>query len=124
MKHSTVRRPFRDKIIGDFIDQVQRNQKCHWASDLLSKGLTQDDIRQAMQRAMVSCKQSGLDVELHFQLTHIESDAGSSFDDCKLSKHGYLLTLINANPKNEYVALYQKQILKQYFQSINELIHF
>lgn len=121
MKFSTLRRPFRDKAIGLFIDQVHRNRQCYWASDLVSNGLTSDEICRAIQRALDSCKRSGMDVDLHFQLKHFGSEECSSFNDCKLSRFGYLLTVINANPNNEYVAQFQKQVLEHHFLAINDL---
>jgi len=120
MKYSTLRRPFRNKAIGRFIDQVQRNQQCYWASDLVLNGLTSDEICQAIQRAMNSCKSSGVDVDVHFQLKHLGSEECSSFNDCKLSKYGYLLTVINANPNNEYVAQFQKRVMDDHFLAISE----
>ena len=103
----------RQRSLEHFLDLVHSSQMTYWASDLLSKGLKPDDIRRAVQRAMTACKLSGKEVRRHFQPMYTATNQGVAFDDCKLSKLGYALTLLNANVRNKYVAQYQLKMVER-----------
>lgn len=108
MKPAVFRtRAFRNKSMDEFIDMVNSCQMSYWASDLLDQGLNPDEIRRAVGRAMLACTSAGLDFHGHFKLMYTSADQGVSFDDCKMTRLGYQLTILNASPSNKYVASYQ-----------------
>jgi len=108
MKPAVFRtRAFRSKSMDQFLEMVHSCQMRYWASDLLAKGLTPDEIRNAVRRGMMACTSSGTDYHHHFQLMYTSSSEGVSFDDCKMSRLGYQLTILNASPSNKYVASIQ-----------------
>ena len=108
MKPSVFRtQTYRNQSLELFLDMVHTSQMTYWASDQLSKGLKPDDIRQAVRRGMMACKNGGLDFHRHFKMMYTSSNQGVSFDDCKRTKLGYRLTILNANPRNKYVARVQ-----------------
>ena len=111
MKPSIFRtQRFRHHALDHFMDMVHSSQMNYWASDLLAKGLKPEEIRCAVRRAMMACTSSGEDYHCHFQLMYTSSTNGVSFDDCKMTRLGYRLTILNANPSNVYVAKVQVKL--------------
>jgi hypothetical protein len=114
MKPSVFRSQiYRNQSLEHFLDMVHASQMTYWASDLLSKGLKPDEIRQAVRRGMMACERGGLDFHRHFKLMYTSSSKGVSFDDCKMSRLGYRLTILNANPRNKYVARVQIKLAQR-----------
>ena len=114
MKPSVFRtHTYRNQSLEYFLDMVNRSQMRYWASDLLAKGLKPDEIRKAVRRAMVACTNNDLDFHRHFHLMYTSSTQGVSFDDCKMTKLGYRLTILNANPQNKYVARFQIKLAQR-----------
>lgn len=85
------------------------------ASDLLRFGLSPRDIQMALDRAMNACKAAGLDVDEHFYPVYTRI-GGSVFKDCRLSRRAYALTILNGPEDNPYVAKFQVELVKRYFQ--------
>ena len=111
MKPSIFRRQqFRHQTLDQFVVAIHQRQMKYWASDLLSKGLKPIEIRQAVRRAMSVCKKNGRDIRKHFQLMYTASNQGVSFDDCRMSRLGFRLTVMNANSNNPFVAKFQLKL--------------
>ncbi len=81
------------------------------ASDLLHKGLSPNHITSAVLRAIKIVESSGIEVHRHFMpvFTQVNKEI---IQDCKLSKLGYGLVLMNANPKLPVVGEWQIKVLK------------
>ena len=117
MKPSKFRtQPLRHQSLEHFLDMVHASQMNYWASDLLAKGLQPEEIRCAVRRAMIACTSSGEDYHRHFHLMYTSSSQGISFDDCKMTRLGYRLTILNANPSNNYVARVQVKLAQKQTQ--------
>ena len=105
----------REEALDNFIDVLYSNQMKYLASDLLKEGFSPSDIRSAVQRAISVGKSSDLDLRQHFSPIYTQS-ADQVIRDCKLSKLGYALVLLNAPAENPLVGNWQLKILKKYFE--------
>lgn len=98
--------------LQDFLNRYYQKSMNHLASDLLVKGVHPEDIKQAVKKAILATENSGFDAKKHFQPI-ISVTNGTSFLDCRLSKLGYSLVLLNVEPKSEYIAKLQVEIATQ-----------
>ena len=110
MKHPIFRQPLKHKAFGKFMSVVHESHMCYCASELQSFGLTESEIQSAVNRAKVACEEAGLQTRLHFYRKCVHRD-DALCEDYKLSKLGYQLTLMNANPSNKLVAQFQLNLL-------------
>ena len=99
---------------SEWLEAWYNQQMEYMASDLLVEGLQPVEIARALSRAMAACRSAGQEVDQHFSPVYTPI-AGSVFEDCRLSKTGLALTLMNANPLNSAVAAFQMQLLRKYF---------
>lgn len=90
--------------------QLNRSQMPHLASDLLKQGLTPSDIIEAVKKAIRVAKLAHESVEQHFQFVYTQGSHGL-INDCRLSKFGLGLVLLNAN-LSEVMARWQTNLLK------------
>lgn len=97
--------------IDNFLDFYYNIQMPYLASDLLNKGLWPEQISDAVLKAMKIGKSSGIEIRKHFMpvFTEINKEVIS---DCKLSKLGYGLVLLNANPDLSIVGEWQVSVLQ------------
>ncbi len=102
-----------EPVIEDFIDSVHNRQLTLLASNLLEEGLSPRDILEAVRRATTACQAAGIPVREHFKPVY-SSYRGSLVKDCKLSRLGYGLVLINARPDNEATADMQVKLLRRF----------
>ena len=102
-----------NNTIDDFINSIYHMGMKHLASDLLAKGVNPEDIKIAVKKAILATENSGLNIKKHFQPV-ISVKNGTSFIDCRLSKLGYSLVLLNAEPKNQYIAAFQVKVANQF----------
>jgi hypothetical protein len=93
-------------------------QMPHLASDLLDKGLTPQEIVNAVRRAMVISRTAGLDVQCHFQPLYTTYE-GMLVRDCKMTSFGLALVLLNAKANLPEVASMQVEMLRCYFEKSN-----
>lgn len=100
--------------LEQFLDVLFYQEMHYLASDLLDKGLSPDDINQAINRAMLAAKTAGVELRQHFIPIYTDIK-GSLVKDCKMSKLGYGLLLLNANTANPMVANWQRQLLEHFF---------
>ena len=84
------------------------------ASDLLQKGLTPKEISDAVLKAIKTGKSSGIEIRKHFMPVFTQVNS-SIVNDCKLSKMGYGLVLLNANSELSSVAEWQIKVLNNFF---------
>ena len=99
--------------IEDLIESVHHRQLTMLASTLLAEGLGPGDIVEAVRRATAVCQAAGIPVREHFKPVY-SSYRGSLVRDCKLSRFGYALVLINARPDNEATAGMQVKLLRRF----------
>jgi len=97
--------------IDNFLDFYYGIHMTYLASDLLKEGLSPKQISDAVFKAIKVGKSSGLVIREHFMplFTRLGSDVIS---DCKLSKMGYGLVLLNANPELAIVGEWQVNVMK------------
>ncbi|MBT8219830.1 MAG: hypothetical protein KJP00_08395 [Bacteroidia bacterium] len=99
--------------IEDFVDMYYASEMQYLASDLLDNGLSPIHIREAVRSAMTACRNAGKEVRRHFSPVYTEQ-RGTVINDCKLSKTGYGLVLMNADPEVPFVANWQLQVVKSF----------
>jgi hypothetical protein len=98
--------------VQSFINSVYQKGMTRLASDLLANNVQPDDIKLAVKKAILSIEKAGIDSKKHFQPV-ISVKKGQSFLDCRLSKLGYSMVLLNAEPKSEYIANFQVNLANQ-----------
>lgn len=106
-------RYYSEDSLEEFLDVLFYRGMDYFASDLLDKGLTPKDLSEAIKRAMLAGKTAGLELRRHFIPVYTQFE-GTLVKDCKLSKLGYALLLMNANVANPVVANWQMQVLEQF----------
>lgn len=97
--------------LDGFLDTIFGTQMKFFASDLLSQGLSTEEIMEAVKRAVAAARTSGVPVRQHFQLLYTQTRDGM-VRDCKLTRFGYALTLLNAEPSARVVADFQLKLLR------------
>lgn len=100
-----------NRSFEDFLDSLRSRNLTYLASSMLEEGLEPADIVEAVKRATTVCHSAGMPVEDHFKPVY-SSFRGTLVRDCKLSKFGYLLTLINARPDRQVTAQWQTKLLE------------
>ncbi|UAM97640.1 hypothetical protein K8354_15245 [Polaribacter litorisediminis] len=85
----------------------------HLASDLLNKGLSPEQISNAVSMAIKIAQSSGIGTQKHFMPVYSSIDQ-QIIKDCKLSAIGYGLVLMNANPNLAVVGDFQVSLLKKF----------
>lgn len=104
--------------IASFMDFYYSLRMKHLASDLLEKGLSPEQINNAVARAISVAKSSKLDIRQHFM--PVFSGMNSEIvKDCKLSRLGYGLALMNADIELSLVGDFQVRILNKYFDTVS-----
>lgn len=104
------------ETIHNFIDFYHSLQMKYLASDLLNKGLSPEQISDAIRTAVKVANFSGLATQKHF--IPIYSSIGQEIiKDCKLSHLGYGLVLMNANPNLSIVGDFQVNLLKEFLKT-------
>ena len=104
----------RASSIDHFLTILHSSQMPFFASDLLQKGISLSEISEAIQRAMLAGKASGINVSAHFFPMYTQTESGL-VKDCKLSRLGYAMVLMNARPDLSIVGEWQVRVLRKYF---------
>jgi hypothetical protein len=100
-------------IIDEFIDSVNSTYYTHCSSELSNFGIyNQADISDAVERAITSVKSLNYPVQQHFKKIYIEKN-GCIVEDWLLSDEGWMLTILNLNPRYKQVAQIQYQIIQK-----------
>lgn len=101
--------------LGNFRDLFFSRQMKYLASDLLQEGLSPVEIRKAVQKAMTSCQTAEMEIRQHFIPVYTQVD-GMLVNDCKLSRLGYGLVLLNAVVSNPLVARWQIKVMRNFLK--------
>ena len=100
----------------DFEKLFYGSRMQHLASDLLSNGLTSQEITEALNRAMTCLRLNDIQLRKHL-IPIYTSINGEVFKDCKMSDFGYAMLIINANPCNVVIAQLQLKIVSKYLNT-------
>ncbi|MBT2161616.1 hypothetical protein D9V96_014325 [Zobellia laminariae] len=99
--------------INNFMDLYYGLRMHFFASDLLYKGLSPKQISSAVAKAMDVAKSSKMNLREHFRPV-FSSIADEVISDCKLSRLGYGLVLMNAETKLSIVGKWQLKVLESF----------
>lgn len=102
--------------IQNFKDIYYAINMKYLASDLLDKGLSPEQITAAVAMAIKVANSSGIDPHKHFMPVFSGIDQGI-IQDCKLSRLGYGLVMMNANVNLTVVGAFQVDVLKGYLKT-------
>ncbi|EPR66345.1 hypothetical protein ADICYQ_4479 [Cyclobacterium qasimii M12-11B] len=89
------------------------------ASDLLYKGLSPQQIHDAVVKAMKVAKSSKMNIREHFKPVFSSIDK-EVISDCKLSRLGYGLVLMNAETNLSVVGEWQRKVLEKFLTTTSE----
>jgi hypothetical protein len=107
--HVTINSP-----IETFVESLaERNLTCY-ASELLEQQGCHNlqELSQAVMRATEVCNCMHMPLQENFKVVY-RSRNGEMVQDWKLSPTAYLLTALNADSRNEFVAQLQVEMVKQ-----------
>ncbi|KGL64301.1 hypothetical protein [Polaribacter sp. Hel1_85] len=109
------------EAIHDFMDFYYSINMKYLASDLLGKGLSPKQITDAVAMAIKVAKSSGIETHKHFLPVFSALNQGI-IKDCKLSRLGYGLVLMNADKSLSVVNEFQVDVLKKYLDEPSRFI--
>lgn len=92
-----------------FLNQLYLTKMNYLASDLLREGLSPQDLVDAVRRAIMVCRNAGQTPREHFHPVYTTVN-GALVRDCKLSRTGLFLVMMNANPEVPAVARWQMKM--------------
>ena len=101
--------------ILNFMDFYYAINMKHLASDLLEKGLSPQQISEAIVMAIKIANSSGIEAHKHFMPVFSGMDH-DVIQDCKLSHLGYGLVLMNADSSLAIVGEFQVDVLQRYLE--------
>lgn len=116
MEIAIFTKAFKPQSIDSFMDFYYSLQMKFLASDLLSQGLSPLQISDAVVKAIHVAKLSGMNIREHFKLVFSSID-NEIISDCKLSRLGYGLVLMNAETKFSAVAKWQRKVLEDFLDA-------
>ncbi|MFC7444913.1 hypothetical protein C7H62_0547 [Mesoflavibacter sp. HG96] len=98
------------ETLNHFLEMVYASQMNYLASDLLKKGISKDDISQAVKEAIEVMKMANMNINQHFIPVYTQIN-GFLFKDFKLSHQAFKLVLQNLPPKNMFVSKLQIRLI-------------
>tara|TARA_R110000751_G_scaffold104774_1_gene200365 strand:- start:568 stop:927 length:360 start_codon:yes stop_codon:yes gene_type:complete len=104
--------------IHNFMDMYHSLHMTHLASDLLKKGLSPDQITDAVATAIKIAKTSGIKTNKHFMPVYSGINE-EIIQDCKLSHLGYGLVIMNADKNSPLVGNFQVDVLKEFLNEFH-----
>ena len=104
-------------VINNFLDFYYYIHLNYLASDLLKKGLSPNQISEAVLKAIKIGKSSGLEIRKHFMPVFTDKNK-EIINDCKLSKLAYGLVLLNASPDLSSVGKWQIEVLEKFIDKL------
>jgi len=104
--------------IHNFMDLYHSLHMTHLASDLLQKGLSPDQITDAVATAITIAKTSGMQTNKHFMPVYSGINE-EIIQDCKLSHLGYGLVILNADKSLPLVGNFQVDVLKEFLNEVH-----
>ncbi|GEO21182.1 hypothetical protein [Cyclobacterium qasimii] len=105
--------------IDNFMDYYYNLRMHFLASDLLYKGLSPQQIHDAVVKAMKVAKSSKMNIREHFKPVFSSIDK-EVISDCKLSRLGYGLVLMNAETNLSVVGEWQRKVLEKFLTTTSE----
>jgi len=105
-----------EDALDNFINMHYSYGLTYLASDLLNEGFSPQEIRIAVQKAMSILNSSALNIRQHFLPIYTQVSHQVIWD-CKLSKYGYGLVILNANSTIPIVKEWQLKVLNNYFEN-------
>ncbi len=99
--------------IEDFLDFYYSYRMKYLASDLLKKGLSPSQLLEAISGAMKIGSSAGIELREHFMPLFTEVNK-EIIRDCKLSRLGYSLVLLNADPDLGVLGKWQVKVLENF----------
>lgn len=100
----------RNEILAKFIEALNEKDIRYYLSDYFSnQELNSGMINDAIKRATNACHASGIPVHKHFKKIYRFRNESISVD-WRLSRLGFYLAMINANPLNPKVAALQTSL--------------
>jgi hypothetical protein len=103
--------------IDNFTDFYYSLRMHFLASDFLYQGLSPKQISAAVLKAINAGKSSGINIREHFKPVFSGIDT-EIISDCKLSRLGYGLVLMNAEPQLSVVGKWQLEVLEGYLRKV------
>lgn len=103
-------------VLQDFINSLENRKFKFYASDIFDESLSEEEIHQAVQRAMQVCSSLNITINNHFKTVYkaIDEEIGI---DWKMSALGAYLVLMNGDTKYQQVANFQLDVLRNFLQS-------
>lgn len=100
--------------IENFADSLADRNLTHYASDLLEKNGCRSlhELSFAVKRATEACNCMHLPLQENFKVVY-RSRNGEVVQDWRLSPMAYLLTALNSDPHNAFVANLQVEVVKR-----------
>lgn len=98
-----------NKAIDHFLEMLYAFQMNYLASDLLKKGVSKDDISQAVREAIEVMKMANMNINQHFIPVYTQIN-GFIFKDFKLSHKAFKIVMLNLPPNNIFVSKLQIRI--------------
>lgn len=100
--------------LDEFLEAMTDHELNFLASSLHQILQDQDEITNALNRAMCICNNFGLPIREHFKAIYMaDHDLQFVKIDWKLSKLAYMLSILNGNPENPIVGQMQIKLLKK-----------
>ncbi|WP_255594408.1 hypothetical protein [Pontibacter sp. HSC-14F20] len=109
LDHISIHNP-----IDSFVDSLADSNLTCYASDLLEQQGCQNlqDLSEAVKRATEVCNCMHVPLQENFKVVY-RSRNGEVVQDWRLSRMAYLLTALNADSRNNFVAQLQFEMVKQ-----------
>lgn len=102
--------------VHNFMDFYYSINMTYLASDLLDKGLSPEQITDAVEVAIKIANSSGIEAHKHFMPVYSGREQGV-IKDCKLSHLAYNLVLMNADATLHAVGEFQVNVLKSFLNT-------
>lgn len=99
----------------NFLDLLYSKEMKYFASDLFQKGFSPQDIQYAIKRAVTVGRTSGIEIRKHFSPVYTQIN-GQLVNDCKLSRLGYALVILNGRPNLATTSEWQLNVLENFFK--------
>ncbi|MEO9870585.1 hypothetical protein [Ekhidna sp.] len=115
MKYSIIKSEpiFSDETMLDFIEAIRNREFLYRASSLMETDEQFDQMVEAVNRAMKACLLRKIPIHDHFQGIYLtNAKTHETIQDWKLSRLGYVLVILNGDPRNQLVAKTQIELAK------------
>ncbi|GAB4384022.1 MAG: hypothetical protein Kow0075_16110 [Salibacteraceae bacterium] len=99
----------------DLIDAINEAELTYHTSSLTPYFHDRTEMETAINRAMRVCSNVGIPLERHFRMRYVsDSNLHVAGVDWRMSRTGFMLSIINGNPSHPLVSRLQIELLKNY----------